>query len=561
MNNRSIEQTTSSNSAQAFSDGDLDRLLEDLCWRRIGAGLAWLSAHARELSSLDLRQPHVYPALVCLLQWADAGWPAPEHLEHLLREVPADAHARLSLHDYVRLRVALGIMHLRREDAVSAIRDFETSILLLQETRCDARLLSLAHFWIARCYRQRGEYDTALEHILIAEEQAALLHYPVMVALMRVQESWILFQRQDLPLATTALQEAEAVLRDTDDHVTLGNIYSGFGRMARREGRYEQALEFFARSIEEYTRRGTHRGSLARSMAHVAHVKRLLAARLQRLADAEAVRRRKSTEPARENNFDSSGARMRCEALRAEAHHHLDSAAAIYGDSPGHGPGTVRVYRGYLHLDAGELDLAEGEAEQAFLFGEAKRDSILMARARILLSQVEAAKFEEEIGERHDQAIHAQRSHDFASEAVSLARRTQNRRLLAHALIIQGFALCNDLMDDTRAARKCCDEAGVYFTTSSSHDYLWESFEELKARISQNENVDTTLKMLSQGLVSGKTFQEIQEDFACIVIPKIWEQEGRTVSGVARRLSISPKKVRRILQKAGVSMAEKDRED
>ena len=43
------------------------------------------------------------------------------------------------------------------------------------------------------------------------------------------------------------------------------------------------------------------------------------------------------------------------------------------------------------------------------------------------------------------------------------------------------------------------------------------------------------------------------EEFARIIIPKVWEREGRKVSKVAEKLSISPKKVRRILHSAGVS--------
>ena len=42
------------------------------------------------------------------------------------------------------------------------------------------------------------------------------------------------------------------------------------------------------------------------------------------------------------------------------------------------------------------------------------------------------------------------------------------------------------------------------------------------------------------------------EEFAGIVIPKVWKREGRKVSRVATRLSISPKKVRRILSNAGL---------
>jgi DNA-binding NtrC family response regulator len=43
------------------------------------------------------------------------------------------------------------------------------------------------------------------------------------------------------------------------------------------------------------------------------------------------------------------------------------------------------------------------------------------------------------------------------------------------------------------------------------------------------------------------------EEFARIVIPKVWEREDRKVARVAKKLSISPKKVRRILHSAGVS--------
>jgi hypothetical protein len=36
-----------------------------------------------------------------------------------------------------------------------------------------------------------------------------------------------------------------------------------------------------------------------------------------------------------------------------------------------------------------------------------------------------------------------------------------------------------------------------------------------------------------------------------LIVPKVWEREGRKVSRVATRLSMSPKKVRRILNKVG----------
>jgi DNA-binding CsgD family transcriptional regulator len=42
------------------------------------------------------------------------------------------------------------------------------------------------------------------------------------------------------------------------------------------------------------------------------------------------------------------------------------------------------------------------------------------------------------------------------------------------------------------------------------------------------------------------------EEFAEVVIPQVWLREGKKVSRVAARLSISPKKVRRILRSVGL---------
>jgi DNA-binding NtrC family response regulator len=64
--------------------------------------------------------------------------------------------------------------------------------------------------------------------------------------------------------------------------------------------------------------------------------------------------------------------------------------------------------------------------------------------------------------------------------------------------------------------------------------------------------VEVKLRKWSHGLTDGKTFQQITEDFADVVIPKVWEQEDRKVSRVAEKLSISPKKVRRILNRLGL---------
>jgi hypothetical protein len=70
----------------------------------------------------------------------------------------------------------------------------------------------------------------------------------------------------------------------------------------------------------------------------------------------------------------------------------------------------------------------------------------------------------------------------------------------------------------------------------------------LKSRILRAIGIDQTLRSWSDGLTGDKTFQQVTEEFAEIVIPKVWLRQERNITRVAAKLSISPKKVRRILR-------------
>ena len=85
------------------------------------------------------------------------------------------------------------------------------------------------------------------------------------------------------------------VLRETDDDITLGNIYSAHGRMVRRRGNYNEALKFFLKSIEHSQKRNPQHRNLARTLTNIAYVQRLIALQISRQIDAESARRRKAT--------------------------------------------------------------------------------------------------------------------------------------------------------------------------------------------------------------------------------------------------------------------------
>lgn len=89
------------------------------------------------------------------------------------------------------------------------------------------------------------------------------------------------------------------------------------------------------------------------------------------------------------------------------------------------------------------------------------------------------------------------------------------------------------------------------FSRDHQPDDSWKDIHLLKAKILRAGSVNPILRAWPQGSVGDKTFQQITEESAELIVPKVWEREGRKISPVATRLSISPKKVRRILNRVG----------
>src|SRR5260370_2790454 len=189
--------------------------------------------------------------------------------------------------------MAEGLLALLRDRPDEALRHFDL-VLSLQDEIEDKEAVAIAHFWNGRCHRKKGEYDEALKRSAVGRELAQSLGYEKMAAVMRVLESWLHFQKGRRREAARILDQAEAVLRSTDDDITLGNIYSAHGRMVRRQGGYGEALKFFSRAIEHFRKRNPQHRNLARSLVNIAYVQRLIALQISRQMDLEAERRRKS---------------------------------------------------------------------------------------------------------------------------------------------------------------------------------------------------------------------------------------------------------------------------
>jgi tetratricopeptide (TPR) repeat protein len=560
--------------AAAVGPAFLSELREHVAAREIERGITSLRAHHDLISRLDPSQQNAARLAAQLAIWTDIGFAGPP-LREILNRFKPESRSDLSIADYICLRSAEGMAAMAEETMEPAIAHFDF-VLSLGDELDDRFLLAIVYFWKGRCLRRRGEYDEALIYTGKGKDLALGLGYPRMAAVMQVLESWLLFQQGKWKEAVRISQAAESVLGETDDYVTLGNIQSFYGRMARREGRFDKAIEFFESAICHYGKRDPKHPNLARSLANMALAKRGIALQLQKRIDRDAqLRRKTSTTHAksgvahelREHGFRKSDSRnpesfatdsrkkdyrSRLTQLRREALEHLDAARAIYQQRPNHhGVGTVYLNAAYLHLDSGDFQRAEDDASSAYDVADEKQDYILMGRARILQCMIENAKVEEEIGGGADPGSHARRAFEFSQEAIDLAKHTQHHLLLANAHLWQGLTQCNSFFDNPEAARASYDLARSSCGANQPDNNMWQDMQTLGAKILRKGSVHPALKAWSQGAVGDKTFRQISDEFAEIVIARVWEREGRKVSRVAARLSISPKKVRRILARIG----------
>src|SRR5215469_13602341 len=231
-----------------ISDEFLARIKEDLVCRHVGQGMTRLEEQRHLLNSFDPTKKNGALFAGYLAQWVDVGYQRPGLVKGIVARFSKAERARLPLHDYLHLRMAEGMAAMAEESKDEAIRHFDL-VLSLEEETDDKALLAIANFWKGRCLRMKGEYDQALAFAVKGRELALELGHEPMAAVMRVLESWLFFQKGDAKQATEILQEADSILGKTDDYLTLGNIHSSYGRSARRQGRYQHAIDSFTTAI------------------------------------------------------------------------------------------------------------------------------------------------------------------------------------------------------------------------------------------------------------------------------------------------------------------------
>jgi len=529
------------------------KLNEALNLRNVSEGIALLDEAEEALVKLQPHRPHAADLLLLIAQWVDVGYRDHRFLDELLLRFPARSRRKMPLDDYLRVRLAEAFQALSMEEVDRSIEILDF-VLKAEKEFPDEHLVTIAHFWKGRAHRKKGEYEAALQNIVHARENSQKSRENArFTAVIQIQEAWLLFQKGLRKEALRLLSHAEAALKSTDHYLALGNIESARGRIVRRSGEYANALEHFDRAIAIYSAGDPNHPNLARTLVNAAYVRRLLALQLRKRIDAQTRKpnsARAGGQPSSAVSLQSS-LRVRYQQICHEAMLQLSRAKEIYA-LHGHsgGIGSVMFNSGYLHLDRGDIDRAAREALDAYRIGFEKNDHILMARARILQAATENARVEEQLGEDVDTALHANNARQHSEEALALAQLTQNRPLIAGAHIARGMTAANEFFQEWELAKRCASEA-TNLIGAGENDYLVDSLAALKSHIMQVSGVNDTLRGWSEGMLGDKTFQQVTEEFAEIVIPKVWMREEKKISRVAECLSISPKKVRRILRNGG----------
>jgi tetratricopeptide (TPR) repeat protein len=522
-------------------------MMDCLRKRSIAEGIKLLNRAEAAWGALELEDRHGAEVLLMLAQWVDVGYRDPQLLRERLDRLTSAQREQMGVAAYVRVRMTEAFYALSTNDAEGTIRILG-GLLQMEDVFQDVELKALANLWKARAHRKKADYEAARDHLQAALDLVLGLEgSEALVAIIKIQQAWIVFQYGDSNGALRMLDEAEAGLETTDHWIALGNIESARGRIVRRHGDYARAVTHFERAVVLYEICYPNHTNLARAVTNLSFVKRLLAAQLKKHIDVTVARRsgRGGSGESRLREFH-----RQYQELYRSAILELERAKEIYTLHGDHaGLGSALLNAGYLHLDIGDLAMAAKEAAQALEIAEAHRNVLLKARACTLMGMIENARVEELLGSAEEIPTYARAAKQHCMEAVALAQSMENKRVLLNAYVALGETAANNFFHDYELAQRCVDSASGLLDPQDA-DYAVDELNALKSRLLKVVGIEDTLRAWSQGIITGKSFQEVTEQFAQLVIPRVWMREECKISRVAKKLAMSPQKVRRLVKRS-----------
>ena len=117
-----------------------------LAQRQIEEGFRILEQRTGELAQFEPQQEASAHVVLCIAEWVDAGYSDHRLIESLLNKFSAEQRRRLSIAEYLLLRMAEAFSCIAKEDADSAI-SLSHFVIQAERELNDPRLMVLVHFW------------------------------------------------------------------------------------------------------------------------------------------------------------------------------------------------------------------------------------------------------------------------------------------------------------------------------------------------------------------------------------------------------------------------------
>ncbi len=175
------------------------------------------------------------------------------------RAIPPDqSHALSSAQQAARQHEAIGELHLAADNFPSAIEAFTAALGMIgphaPADRC--RLLER----LALTHNRRGAYDATLSVMHEARDTARLLRDPRLNARIASRMAYALAELGRYRAARRYALYSFTVLRDTDEHVTVGQAAVTLGVCCARFGRPAEAIEWLQGAVATFRRIGDAEG-------------------------------------------------------------------------------------------------------------------------------------------------------------------------------------------------------------------------------------------------------------------------------------------------------------
>lgn len=504
-----------------------DDLADALGWRKLDDVRALLPEARRALKEILPSRGDSYRLLDYAARSIDLDWSLLGDVEEALGAFTAGPLGCLWMSDLAHLDIATGLVAFHRGDYPAALARLGDALRAADRIQ-DDDLKIVTRYNIARCYWREGTYSKALTFAQEAEALAEGWTSAAIVPVIKILKHWLYFLTGDYVSSLRLLDEVRQQL-SPNDHVSRGDVLSATGRRLRQERRYDEALDHFAQAIAAYSQFDRHYRNIGRCHHNIAFVYRLKALEIEQKPGL------------------SSEARKRMAAKdRTEAFGHLRKAVEIYQLHPErqrHGLGTVENIRALLFCDLGKYSDAIRHAETAFRLGRNERNEDASDYAVMANSKIVQCKAELDRG-RFSSRRTAKAA---ADEAVELALKTQNRRLIARAYTWLGFALLKPPFNAPDEAEYCWREARNRLRPEDL-DYLVDDVDELRRQIDKFDGSEPVVDVLTKGAVLDRDLEETLLEVEVKIIRYAYEECDRIARRTAKELGIGHGRVERARQ-------------